>query len=201
MDAKYKERRVSKSTITTAILGIIILVLIVFPEAKAMLLAGFMKIGFFQPDLPSTIQNKTETRYPLVPDLRFRTVNDSSINLGTLRGKTIFINFWATWCPPCIAEIPGINGLYQKLRHDSSFVFLMADVDGNFEKSKTFMTNHNTNLPLVKAEVMIPANVFTGTLPTTLVINKKGEIVFHEQGVANYGTKKFEMFLMKLSAE
>jgi thiol-disulfide isomerase/thioredoxin len=201
MDAKYKEVRVGKSAITTAILGIVILILIVFPEAKALLIVGFMKVGLFQPALPSTMQIKTETHYPLVPDLRFRTVNDSSINLGTLRGKTIFINFWATWCPPCIAEIPGINSLYQKLRHDSTMVFLMADVDGNFVKSKKFLANRNADLPLVKAEVVIPENIFSGTLPTTLVINKKGEIVFHEQGVANYGTKKFEAFLVELSAE
>jgi hypothetical protein len=87
------------------------------------------------------------------------------------------------------------------MRHDSSMVFLMADVDGDLVKSGKFLTRRNADLPVVRAASVIPANIFSGSVPTTLVINKKGEIVFHEQGVANYGTKKFREFLAALSAE
>jgi hypothetical protein len=78
-------------------------------------------------------------------------------------------------------------------------VFIMADVDGDLQKSKKFMEAHKYDLPLFRTSGSPPAILFRGTLPTTTVINKKGEIVFHEQGVANYDIKKFEFFLRQLA--
>jgi thiol-disulfide isomerase/thioredoxin len=191
----------TKSNSITAILVVFILMMIIFPEVKAKVIIGFMKVGLFKPDILSvTIQNP-EKSLPLAPDAEFNNENGSSVSLLSLKGKVVFINFWATWCAPCMAEMPGINGLYNKTGKDNRIVFIIADADGNFDKSKKFMTTRNYNLPLFKAGGSVPESLFSGTLPTTIVVNKKGEIVFHEQGVANYETQKFEDFLKKLAAE
>ena len=191
----------TKSNSITVLLIALIIMMIVFPGIKAKVITGFMKIGFFQPDIPPAATQHVEKNIHPAPDVEFQAEKGFSYRLDFLKGKVVFINFWATWCPPCIAEMPGINRLYQKLNRDSSIFFIMADADGDFIKSGKFMAVHNYVLPLFRSGGSVPGDFFSGTLPTTIVINKKGEIVFHELGVANYDTKKFEDFLKRLAAE
>ena len=175
--------------------------MIIFPEVKAGVITGLMKVGMFSPDLSSVKSNHDGKENSLAADMSFIDENNRPWNLASLKGRVIFINFWATWCPPCIAEMPGINSLHKKFSGDSTIVFIMADVDGDLQKSKVYLDTHRYDLPLFRPSGQPPTTLFSGTLPTTTVINRVGEIVFHEQGVANYDSKKFEIFLKQLAGE
>ena len=130
--------------------------------------------------------------------IKFKDAEGSEINLADLRGKIVFINFWATWCPPCLAEMPSVNSLHQKFMDDKDVVFIMVDADGNFEKSQTYMNKRQYKMPVYHMASSIPENLFKGSLPTTIVFDKKGRIAFHEEGAANYGSQKFIDFIVKL---
>ncbi|MCW3119769.1 MAG: thioredoxin [Chitinophagaceae bacterium] len=201
MDAKKNYGWFTWSNSIMTLLVVFIIMMIVFPEVKANVIMGFMKIGLFKPDIPPATSRATGKDFPLAPDITFTNAKDSSLSLVSLKGKVIFMNFWAVWCPPCMAEMPGINKLFNRVSQDSNIVFIITDVDGDFNKSGKFMVYHNYQLPLFKTAGSIPGIVFSGTLPTTLVIDKKGKIVFREQGIANYETKRFEDFLKQLAAE
>jgi len=183
-----------KSNFINGLFIIVILVLIFNPNAKAFLIKGLMQVGFFRP----AISNENETA---APDAIFTNTLGKTVSLSSLKGKVIFLNFWATWCPPCIAEMPGINELYKTLLKQEDIAFIMVDADGDLNTSQAFMKAHNYDLPLYAAASGTSSGLFTGTLPSTIIINKKGNIVFRETGAANYNTKQFKDFVKNLSAE
>ncbi|MCE7042707.1 TlpA disulfide reductase family protein [Dyadobacter sp. CY312] len=146
-----------------------------------------MRIGLFQPAIGD--QHKPEDA-ALPPNVLFKDGDGRIIDLTSLRGKIIFINFWATWCPPCIAEMPSINVLYKTFKNHDNVVFLMVDVDGNYEKADNFMKKHQLDLKVVIPASQIPSILMDETVPTTLIIDKKGKIVYRHKGVADYSNPR-----------
>src|SRR5690606_14890870 len=112
------------------------MILIFNADAKALLSQGLMKLGFYQPDIQTEIPVSTsESNYYL--DLV--DANGNAIQLENLKGKVVFINFWATWCPPCIAEMPSIQKLYSEFESDEEVVFLLVEMDDKPQKAIQFM--------------------------------------------------------------
>ncbi len=126
-----------------------------------------------------------------------RDINGYQRNASDLKGKTIFINIWATWCPPCVAEMPGINKLYNKVQSED-IVFLMISQDKSLEKAHNWVKKKEFDFDVYSAP-NLPDQFRTGYVPSTFVINTKGELVLTKTGIANYDTRKFENFLKELS--
>ena len=160
-------------------------VLLFVPNAKAYFLKGMLRTGLFN---ASTKKETGNIGLPAIPGLLFTDSNGNRINTADLKGKTIFINFWAVWCPPCIAEMGSVNALYNKLKTDDHVVFILADADNNLPLSAAFMRKHQYNLPVYQATAAISGDLFNGTLPTTLIINSNGQLVYKHEGIANYDT-------------
>ncbi|MCU0390276.1 MAG: TlpA family protein disulfide reductase [Thermoflexibacter sp.] len=115
------------------------------------------------------------------------------------RGKVIFLNFWATWCPPCIAEMPSIHALYEKLNTED-IVFVMVATNDKKESVQKFIERKSYNFPIYFLKDNYLPSVFHSTaIPTTFVIDKQGKIVFKHEGIANYDTEKFEQLLKELA--
>jgi thiol-disulfide isomerase/thioredoxin len=182
-----------KKNIFNALFIIILLVIVLVPDAKAFLIRGLMEIGFYSPKVENTKEIATS-----LEGIQFKDVKRNLIDLGDLKGKVIFLNFWATWCPPCRAEMPSINKLYAQFKDDKDVVFIFADADGDFVKSGKFMSDRKYAMPVYKVESNIPEQVFTGALPTTVIFDKQGRLSFKHEGVANYADKKIVDFLKKL---
>jgi thiol-disulfide isomerase/thioredoxin len=180
------------------IVALIAMLLLAFnPEAKALVITGLMKIGLFQPDIKDTTEAKNGNYLPR--SIAFADKDGKLISLSDQKGKVLFINFWATWCPPCIAEMPSINKLYNKFKDNKNIVFLMVDVDGNSKKSTRFMERKNYSLPVYTPASAIPSSILDGSIPTTLIVDKKGKIVFKHTGGADYGNEKLLKFLDDLT--
>jgi thiol-disulfide isomerase/thioredoxin len=171
-----------------------LLVLLFVPDAKAYLLQGLMKIGLFK---PSTTEKNMNTA-PNLSSLKFQDGRGKVIDVGKLKGKVVFINFWATWCPPCLAEMPAINKLHQQFKDHPEVVFLLVDADSELEKAQQYMDKKAFGLPVFAVASAIPEAVFKGSLPTTVVFDKSGNLVYHGEGAANYADKKFIAFIEKL---
>lgn len=174
----------SFSNISTIALAIFILLMIFNPNLKAHVIQVLMKVGFFQPDISEVSERNLETIQPS----QFTDIKGQTINVADLKGKVVFINFWATWCPPCIAEMPSINRLYLKYKDQADVVFLIVDVDGKIVESNDFMMKRSFNLPLFIPAGHIPKIYFSGTLPTTVILDKSGNLAFKHIGVADYSS-------------
>ncbi|WP_090889972.1 TlpA family protein disulfide reductase [Pedobacter rhizosphaerae] len=183
-----------KKNIFNVLFVAFLLVIVLVPDAKALLLKGLMQIGFYQPNV-STQEKMLSTN---LEGIKFKNVKGELVDLGDLRGKVIFLNFWTTWCPPCRAEMPSLNKLYQTFKTDKSIVFIFADADGELAKASAFMRERKYELPVYRVESEIPEQIFKGTLPTTVIFDKEGRLSFHHEGMANYADQKIIDFLRKL---
>jgi thiol-disulfide isomerase/thioredoxin len=194
------DRIFNRKNISNAIFVALLLVLIFIPEAKALMMQGLMKVGLFSPDVNSVEKSHQSMRPEDLSGIQFKDASGKIVDLEHLKGKVVFLNFWATWCPPCLAEMPAVNKLYSKFKDDNDVVFILVDADSNFVKAQQYMDRKGYELPVYAAASGIPDVIFKGALPTTVVFDKKGRISYHESGAANYGSDKFIDFIKKLKA-
>lgn len=154
-----------------------------------------------------TTNQSTNGEQPLVskaqqtPDLKFKDENGKTISLHSLKGKVVFINLWATWCPPCIQEMPSINELSKTFKDNDNLVFLMVDVDGNIEKTKKWMKDKKFDLPVHVFDGEIPRDIFSGSIPTTIIVDKQNNIIARHVGGADYSSKEVIDLMTKLLNE
>jgi thiol-disulfide isomerase/thioredoxin len=126
-------------------------------------------------------------------------LNRNTIDVESLKGKTLFINVWATWCGPCRVEMPSIQSLYDQVDHDKiAFIMLALDQKDPHRKVESYIREKGFTFPVYLPSGSLPPQLQVSTIPATLVVNKEGKIVFQENGAANYGTEEFRKFLMGL---
>ena len=184
------QRYLTKSNVSKAanVLFIGLLLLLLFsPGAKAWLLRQMIAAGLFKPEIKKEAVAVSAT----TPLLRFRDEQGKTVSTGDLKGKVVFINFWATWCPPCRAEMPSLQELYNQLKDDERIVFLFVNEDEDTAKAKRFLQNKDYTMPLFTREGSFPSAIYSGTLPTTVVLNKDGKPVFQHEGLAAYHSPAF----------
>ena len=108
------------------------------------------------------------------------------LHLGDQRGKVVFINFWATWCPPCIHEMPMMEQLYQSLRQQS-FAIWAVNMQESQEDVGRFMASKRFHFPaLVDVEGAIASRYLVRGLPTTYLIDCSGNLIGHVVGVLQW---------------
>ena len=171
----------------TILLTVFLLLMIFSPGAKSWVLQQLVSVGLFKAEIKKEGVNNLPGSVPFY-------FTDSAGNTATtaeLKGKVVFINFWATWCPPCRAEMPSLEKLYGKLKNDNRFVFLFINEDDDQSKAKQYLEKNNFTIPLYYPSGDIPNEIFSGTLPTTIVIDKEGKIVLKHEGMAGYNTDDF----------
>lgn len=127
---------------------------------------------------------------------QFKDLEGNLVNLENYRGKTIFINLWASWCGPCRAEMPHISELYKSVKDNPNIAFLLIGLDQDFNKSKKFMEGKTWDLPTVHASFGVNKSLESRSIPTSLVVNPSGKIVFYLSGMRNFNTDAFRDFLL-----
>ncbi|MFY0599074.1 MAG: TlpA family protein disulfide reductase [Cyclobacteriaceae bacterium] len=149
-----------------------------------------LSTGLFKPT--TEFETSVEADY----DLKLTNVAGREIDFETFKGKTVFINFWATWCPPCIAEMPDIQDFYEKVGNDVEFV--MISVDKNQFKAKQFVQDKEYDFPVYFLNSSLPTVYEARSIPTTYVISPEGMIVAEKHGMAKYDSEEFRSFILNL---
>ncbi|WP_062237944.1 peroxiredoxin family protein [Fictibacillus sp. FJAT-27399] len=112
------------------------------------------------------------------PDFKLNSLDGKTISLSQYKGKTVFLNFWASWCPPCQAEMPEMQRFYKE--HRSKDVVILAvnlTSEDSREAAKTFAKKHHVTFPVLYDEKgKVGGKYHAFTLPTTYVIDKSGTI-------------------------
>lgn len=143
---------------------------------------------------PSIILSDTTFR----PDFSMIDANGNTNSISALRGKIVFINFWATWCQPCVQEMPSIYALRQSFKDNDSIVFITIDVDAALPKSKAYMDNKGFNLPVYAATTAVPRELYYHSIPTSTILGKNGEIIWHYEGGNDYTSPEIRKILTDL---
>lgn len=125
-------------------------------------------------------------------------VSANDINFESLQGKVVFLNYWATWCPPCIAEMPMIKSLYADYNDKIEFLFITNENRG---KVMNFYTKNEYDFPTYNVTSKLPEQIEYQTLPTTYIIDKNGKIALSEYGAINWNSKSVRALLDSLIEE
>lgn len=118
---------------------------------------------------------KAETTSSLAYDFQLPSINGKKVKLSDFKGNVIILNFWATWCPPCRAEIPSFIELYKKHK-DEGLAIIGVAIDNEI-KVKNFVKDYKINYPVLLAdETTIQKYGGIRGIPTTFIIDKNGNI-------------------------
>jgi thiol-disulfide isomerase/thioredoxin len=181
-----KFRQYLRKNGSTILMLVFVGVLFVSPDAKSFVLRQLMATGLFNASM-----DRKSSDVPSANDFDFTDENGTVHSTASLRGKVVFINFWASWCPPCRAEFPSIETLYTRFKDTPDLFFLTINEDSDPGKGRAYLDKENFSVPLYTAYSNIAVEMYTGTLPTTLVLDKNGKIRLHHTGFANYTSGKF----------
>ena len=137
----------------------------------------------------------TETDYAF----SMLTDDGEQMTFGELEGKVTFVNVWASWCPPCIAEMPTIETLYEGVSHRDDIRFVMLSLDQQPEDATSFMEGKAYTMPYHFPVTQLPLVFNSGVLPTTYVVSKEGQVVYEKRGIADYSSRAFRNWLLELA--
>lgn len=192
--------------VSSNILFVGLIILFIVPSGRVWVQKGLMKIGLFKPNLEKP--NDANNNLPRASDgdltehydvrVAFSDDTGDVVTIRDLQGKVVFINFWATWCPPCKAEMPSIQTLKDRLKGNEDIVFLIVEIEGEKEKARNFMQQGGMDLPIYYPESQIPSDWLAGAIPTTVILDKAGNIAARHEGMADYSRAEVSDFLTEL---
>ena len=123
-------------------------------------------------------------------DFKLKDLNGKEVSLSDLRGKKVFLNFWASWCPPCKAEMPDIERLYEETK-DSDLVILAVNLGEDKDTVKSFIDKNNYKFRILLDSDQTVAEQYSITsIPTSFFIDKNGTIVTKKIGAMTYEEMK-----------
>jgi thiol-disulfide isomerase/thioredoxin len=127
-----------------------------------------------------------------VPEFTVRDLDGHEHSSASWRGKVVILNFWATWCAPCRAEIPDLVALQDKYR-DRFVVIGISEDEAPPEVVKQFATRHNVNYPIVMTSPEL-GKMFPGVnaLPTSFILDRESRIVQKHVGMLKAKTTEYE---------
>ncbi|WP_254827777.1 redoxin domain-containing protein [Lewinella sp. JB7] len=195
-----------KDLIFYGVAGMIALLLYVtglHTQAIAYVQQGILATGLIRPDTELVRSSPADTapaRAARMENLDFRMVDAAGegVSAESLAGKVIFLNLWAVWCPPCLAEMPGIDRLYRDFADDERVAFVLLNVERDFTKGRALVEARGFDFPVYQLRGPLPAELASSTLPTTYVLGPTGEVLLSHRGMADYDTAEFREVLERL---
>lgn len=171
------------------ILFVLVVFLFIHPASKEVILRTIA----FSPAESSKLEKLESYQW------RLHGLNTDHLEFKTLQGKVIFVNFWATWCPPCRAEMPMIQDLYNAYKDDVSFVFVTNE---SKQEVAAFFQKYGYELPVYNSKTVIPGALSkTNSIPATYIIDKEGVIRVYEVGAVDWNSTKTRTLIENLLNE
>ncbi len=160
---------------------VIAIVLLLFKPTRIWIIGKLS----FSPQINEITKSDKLTNY----SLKLKGLNTDDINFEDLKGQVILLNYWATWCPPCIAEMPMLNNLYKDYKDKVKFILVTTD---SWQKVSAFYNEKGYNFPTYQLQSNLPSELNrSNSIPTTYIIDKSGYIRVYSTGSANWNSKSF----------
>ncbi|GAB2798452.1 thiol-disulfide isomerase/thioredoxin [Hymenobacter luteus] len=183
----------------------VLFALVLFTPLRPIVLGGVQRgllaTGLWKAEVPAApaavpVVLTSGTAYP--HNLPMVTLDGQPVNLSELKGKVVFVNLWASWCPPCRAEMPGIEALYKKM-DPAKVAFVMLSLDDDAAKARKFVKSQSYTFPVYLRTGNLPAPFDSNSIPSTVILGPDGQVAARHDGMAEYDTSEFKAALEKLS--
>jgi len=184
---KFKKKSLWGKITDMLFFVLIILLLIPGTRKEMMTYASKIRMLVMSPDK----NEKTEKLGGATSLIFIDEQNDRHV-LNEYHDKPVFINFWATWCPPCRAEMPSLKDLYDDYQDKVNFLFLSNE---SMAKQLEYLKSQDYDLPNYQITGQPTGSLKYSVLPTTMILSKEKEVVVRKEGAINWNSKKVRKIL------
>jgi thiol-disulfide isomerase/thioredoxin len=165
----------------SSLLFVVVVVVLILPSTRLPIQIFINKIIAFSPSEISQDERESINDY----EWYIKNANGKTVNFENSEDKIILLNYWATWCAPCIAEMPDLQILYGDYKDKMDFYFVTSDSENLVSP---FLKKRNLDIPIYYLLSEPPKSLQSQKLPTTFLINREGEIVMKKTGAANWNS-------------
>ena len=179
----------NKSFYWSSLLGFIFFIILIFTPLGTFIKSNLIRFFASAPERASKKELVTEyTGY-------FFDSEGNKFNFSSFENEVVIINFWATWCPPCLAEKPSFQKLYDDYKDKIKFAFISQETPIEI---KVFLDKHHYTFPIFYEAKNLPSILDINSIPTTFVLDKKGNIIIKQIGAADWNNEKTRELLNTL---
>lgn len=173
--------KISKSKRNNIIFLVVIALLIIPQTRHPIQIALHSILAKFGP----SVINKKDQKTVSYASWKLRDLEGNELEYSQTKNKVVFINLWATWCPPCIAEFQGIQNLYDDYKDKVTFLIIS---DESPEVIQNFLDNKGYDIQVFNSLTNYPNDFNPRSIPRTYVIDRQGQIVIDKKGAANWNS-------------
>ncbi len=177
----------SKLYIISDIVFYLFVILLIIPSTRTTVVTFVKKITLTAPLKVNVPEHSKLSDNDYLWQLQ--SSNGTTVSMEQFRGKLIFLNFWATWCAPCRAEMQSIQELYDE--YGNKIVFILASRE-NQETINNFLESTNYDFPVYSQKMAEPEIFQSRSIPTSFLISPEGEIILKKKGATKWDSKKIK---------
>ena len=145
---------------------------------KAIVLVSLITLALFAGCTSKDKESATAT----APDFTLQDVSGKNVRLADLKGRVVLLEFWATWCPPCRAEIPTIERLHTQYGSKGLTILAVSLDEGGWDGVKAFAAEHKITYTVLKGTEEVSSKYMVRLIPTMFLIDKQGIIKKQSMG-------------------
>lgn len=152
--------------------------------------AGVAFIWLNQPVSTATASDAAAATVRPAPNFTLKTLSGETTSLADYRGQVVLVNFWASWCPPCVAELPTLHQFYLSHKSDG-FVVLAVNAEENESTIRNYIEQKGYTFPVLVDDAAIAADAYDiRAIPASFIVDKDGNIQYIHRGEIDSQTLK-----------
>ncbi len=171
----------------------IFIILLIIPATRKPLSATLIRLTMLKPKVESSENLPRITRAD--KSLTLEDLNGNTYALRNFDNDVILLNFWATWCPPCRAEMPSLQKLYNDYGDKITILLVTSEEE---KVVRDYLKEYNYDLPVYFQRSAFSPSFQVRSIPTTFLIDKEGRILTEKKGAANWNSGSFRNELDQL---
>ena len=133
----------------------------------------------------TTKEKDKESSTGAAPDFALQDISGKKVRLADLKGKVVLVEFWATWCPPCRAEIPALQRLHTQYGDKGLTILAISMDEGDWKGVKSFVAEHKIGYTVLQGSEDVSAEYMVRLIPAAFLIDKQGNIKKQFMGGGN----------------
>jgi len=165
-----------------------LLISMLFPASRKIVSATIIRYSMFQPRETEDLIYLKENDY----NWYLVDMNGNRHPFSEFKGQPVFLNLWATWCPPCIAEMPSIQRLYDEYGDKMAFVLASQEEANTIQ---AFVKSKGYTFPIYNLAGGMPNVLSSRSIPASFLISSEGKVIMKKQGAAKWDGKKVKQIL------
>ncbi len=189
-------KKSSKWKIFSDMFFYIFIILLIIPATRKPIQTNLIKLTMRNPRVEKNESLRTITDQDRT--LMMESLSGEMHSLGDFEGEVILLNFWATWCPPCRAEMPSIQNLHNDYQDKIAMLLVSSEEKAVIEN---YLVSNDYHLPVYIQRSALTPSFPVKSIPTTYLINKEGDILLEKKGAADWNSESFRTRLDELISQ